>query len=73
MARFSPSNSAIKYEAGAFPGSAVGAGVNCIRAAYNVPNSRIDAYDVVVNKPKSAAYRAPGSPQVCFAIRDGGR
>ena len=58
----------IKYEAGAYPGSAVGAGVNCIRAAYNVANSRIDAYDVLVNKPKSAAYRAPGSPQVCFAI-----
>ena len=61
-------DSAIKYEAGAYPGSAVGAGVNCIRAAYDVPHSRIDAYDVVVNKPKSAAYRAPGSPQVCFAI-----
>ena len=54
-------DSAIKYEAGAYPGSAVGAGVNCIRAAYDVPHSRIDAYDVVVNKPKSAAYRAPGS------------
>ncbi len=61
-------DSAIRYEAGAYPGSAVGAGVNCIRAAYNVENSRIDAYDVLVNKPKSAAYRAPGSPQVCFAI-----
>ena len=61
-------DSSIRYEAGAFPGSAVGAGVNCIRAAYNVEHSRIDAYDVVVNKPKSAAYRAPGSPQVCFAI-----
>ena len=26
-----------------------------------------DGYDVVVNKPKSAAYRAPGSPQAAFA------
>ncbi len=58
----------LKYEAGAYPGSAFTAGINCFRAAYDVPNSRIDAYDVVVNKPKSAAYRAPGSPQVCFAI-----
>ena len=56
------------YEAGAYPGSAFTAGINCFRAAYDVPNSRIDAHDVVVNKPKSAAYRAPGSPQVCFAI-----
>lgn len=57
----------IKFEAGAFPGSAVGAGGICIFAPYNVANTRIDGYDVLVNKPKSAAYRAPGSPQVAFA------
>ena len=27
----------------------------------------IEAYDVLVNKPSSAPYRAPGSPQVAFA------
>jgi CO/xanthine dehydrogenase Mo-binding subunit len=57
----------IKFEAGAFPGSAVGAGGICVLAAYNIPNTRIDGYDILVNKPKSAAYRAPGSPQVAFA------
>jgi CO/xanthine dehydrogenase Mo-binding subunit len=57
----------IKFEAGAFPGSAVGAGGICVLAPYNIPNTRIDGYDVLVNKPKSAAYRAPGSPQVAFA------
>src|SRR5262249_12629036 len=31
-------------------------------------NVRIDGYDVVVNKPKVAAYRAPGSPQAAFAV-----
>ena len=56
------------YEAGAFPGSAVGAGAICIYGCYNIPNSRIDGFDIVVNKPKSAAYRAPGSPQAAFAI-----
>ncbi len=60
--------SELRYEAGAFPGASIAAGVNCIRAAYDVANSRIDAHDVLVNKPKSAAYRAPGSPQVCYAI-----
>ncbi len=58
----------LRYEAGAFPGSAVGAGAICVHACYNIPNSRIDGRDVVVNKPKSAAYRAPGSPQAAFAI-----
>ena len=57
----------IRFEAGAFPGSAVTAGAICVLACYNIPNVRIDGRDIVVNKPKSAAYRAPGSPQVAFA------
>ena len=35
------------YEAGAFPGSPVGAGAMSIIAPYNIPNLQIDAYDVV--------------------------
>ena len=57
----------LAYEAGAYPGSPVGAGAMCIFAAYGVDNVLIDGYDVVVNKPKSAAYRAPGSPNAAFA------
>ena len=56
------------YEAGAFPGSPVGAGANTGMAPYKVDNLLVDAFDVVVNKPKVAAYRAPGSPQAAFAI-----
>ncbi|MCY3789798.1 MAG: molybdopterin-dependent oxidoreductase, partial [Gemmatimonadetes bacterium] len=55
------------YEAGAYPGSAVGAGAQCILAPYYIANVTIDAYDVVVNKPKSSAYRAPGAPNAAFA------
>ena len=58
----------LKFEAGAFPGSAVAAGSVCCLACYNIPNIQVDAFDVLVNKPKSAAYRAPGSPQVSFAV-----
>ncbi len=57
----------IRFEAGAFPGSAVSAGALCVLACYDIPHVRIDGRDVLVNKPKSAAYRAPGSPQVAFA------
>src|SRR5260370_24985081 len=49
------------YEAGAFPGSPVGAGAMCIIAPYTIENLQIDAYDVVVNRPTTAAYRAPGA------------
>ncbi|MEE2659637.1 MAG: xanthine dehydrogenase family protein molybdopterin-binding subunit [Candidatus Latescibacterota bacterium] len=55
------------YEAGAYPGSAVGAGASCIFGPYYIGNVLIDAYDVVNNKPKSSAYRAPGAPNAAFA------
>ena len=57
----------LAYEAGAFPGSPVGAGTMCVFAPYNCDNQRIDGYDVVLNKPKTAAYRAPGAPASEYA------
>ena len=56
------------YEAGAFPGSPVVSGVRCVFAPYAIPNQQIEGYDVLVNKPKVAAYRAPGAPAACFAM-----
>ncbi|MBA31134.1 MAG: oxidoreductase [Chloroflexi bacterium] len=64
-------NSAISeiwFEAGANPGGMIGPAAMCIYAPYNIENMRIDACDILVNKPKIAAYRAPGSPQVAFAM-----
>ena len=55
------------YEAGAFPGSPVGAGAMCLLAPYNIDNFQIDGYDVVVNRPKTAAYRAPGATNAAMA------
>ena len=57
----------LAYEAGAFPGSPMGPGAMCVLAPYDLPAFRIEAKDVVVNKPKVAAYRAPGAPQALFA------
>jgi xanthine dehydrogenase molybdenum-binding subunit len=57
----------LAYEAGAFPGSPFAPGAMCTMAPYNVANLRIDSFDVVVNRPKVAAYRAPGSPASAFA------
>ncbi len=55
------------YEAGAFPGSPVGAGAGVILAPYKLDNVRIDGYDVVVNRPQTGAYRAPGGTNAAFA------
>ena len=57
----------LAYEAGAFPGSMVSAGAQCIFAPYKIDNALVDGYDVVVNKPKTAAYRAPAAPNAAFA------
>ena len=57
----------LSMEAGAYPGSPVGAAAMCVFTAYDIDNVTIDGYDVVVNKPKTAAYRAPGAPNAAFA------
>jgi len=57
----------LAYEAGAYKGSSMAPGAMCIFAPYNVPNFLIQGYDVLVNKPKVAAYRAPGAPQSMYA------
>ena len=57
----------LAFEAGAFPGSPVGMGSQCVFAVYKCENQLVDGYDVIVNKPKTAAYRAPGSPNAAFA------
>ena len=56
------------FEAGAFPGSPVPGGAQCMMSAYDIPNAYIEGYDVVVNRPKTSAYRAPGSPAAAFAL-----
>ncbi len=51
-----------KLQAGAFPGSPVALSGMCALAMYDIPNVLITGYDVVSNRPKVAAYRAPGAP-----------
>jgi CO/xanthine dehydrogenase Mo-binding subunit len=57
-----------KFQAGAFPGSPVMNAAMCAFAPYAIPNVRTIGFDVVSNRPKVAAYRAPGSPISAFAV-----
>jgi len=57
-----------KFQAGAFPGSPVMNGAMCAFTVYEIENARAVSYDVVSNRPKAAAYRAPGSPIAAFAV-----
>ena len=56
------------FDAGAFPGSAVGGGTSCATGPYNIEHLLVDGYDVVTNHQKVQAYRAPGQPQGAFAV-----
>ena len=58
----------LNFEAGGFPGSPVGGAAQCLFSPYDIANLRVDGYDVVDNKPKSTAYRAPGAPIGAFAV-----
>lgn len=57
----------LAFEAGAYTGSPIGPGCMCVFACYDIPNARVEGFDVCVNKPRTNAYRAPGSTQVAFA------
>ncbi|UCC63396.1 MAG: xanthine dehydrogenase family protein molybdopterin-binding subunit, partial [Anaerolineae bacterium] len=65
--RITAAEAYLVYEAGAFPGSWVGTAAGVIFSPYRIENVQIDGYDVVVNKPKTSAYRAPGSTNAVFA------
>lgn len=58
----------LAFEAGAYPGSPIGMACMCVFACYDLPHGRIEGYDVCVNRPRTNAYRAPGSTHVAFAI-----
>jgi CO/xanthine dehydrogenase Mo-binding subunit len=58
----------LKYQAGAFPGSPVNQGAMCAFASYDLPNVDVIGYDVLSNRPKTAAYRAPGSPIAAYGV-----
>ena len=58
----------IAMQAGAFPGSPIGPACWCSVACYDLDNIRVVGFDVVSNRPKVAAYRAPGAPISTFAV-----
>ncbi|MCC6383092.1 MAG: xanthine dehydrogenase family protein molybdopterin-binding subunit [Dehalococcoidia bacterium] len=66
--RLTACEATLAYEAGAYPGSPVGPAAMCMLAPYAIENFVVDAYDVCVNKPKVAPYRAPGAPTGAFAV-----
>ena len=65
--RITAAEAMLIYEAGAYPGSPVTAGMGVLLGPYHIENGLVEGYDIVVNKPRTAAYRAPGGTNAAFA------
>ena len=57
-----------RLQGGAFPGAPANFTAMCAFAPYDLSNVSQVGYDVMSNRPKQAAYRAPGSPMAAFAV-----
>lgn len=58
----------LRYTCGPYPGAWAELGAQTAFACYNLENVRTVGYDVLVNRPKTAAYRAPSAPMAAFAV-----
>ena len=67
--KMTAASAVFRMQGGAFPGMApTGMALQCAFANYQLPAAHHTGYDVLCNRPKSAAYRAPGSPMAAFAV-----
>ncbi|MFY9212495.1 MAG: xanthine dehydrogenase family protein molybdopterin-binding subunit [Aestuariivita sp.] len=58
----------LRYQGGAYGGSPVDMGSMSAFAPYDLENVKTVGWDIVTNRPKQAAYRAPGAPMAAFAV-----
>ena len=57
-----------RYQSGAFYAMNGALGAMCGFAPYDLENLKSVGWEVVTNRPKAAAYRAPGAPMAAFAV-----
>ncbi len=66
--RITAAQAELNFQAGAFPGSPVNQASMCAFTRYDLENVHVVGNDVTVNRPKVAAYRAPGAPIAIFGV-----
>lgn len=57
-----------RVDAGGLPGMSPSILMQASAALYQCPNLKLEGYDIVTNKPRTEAYRAPGGIQAAFAM-----
>lgn len=58
----------LRYSCGPYAGSWAEIGAMTAFACYKLDNVKTVGYEVLVNRPKTAAYRAPSAPMAAFAV-----
>ena len=58
----------LRYSGGAFPTGTVEMGASAAFASYDLAAVHTLGWNVLTNRPKEAAYRAPGAPQAIYAV-----
>jgi CO/xanthine dehydrogenase Mo-binding subunit len=66
--RISAGQAILRYTGGAFPTPTVEMGASAAFAAYDLDAVHTLGWNVLTNRPKEAAYRAPGAPQAIYAV-----
>ena len=66
--RITAGSATLRYQGGAYAGSPVEFGAMSAFAPYDLEHVQTIGWDVVTNRPKQAAYRAPGAPMAAFAV-----
>ncbi|MER9231222.1 xanthine dehydrogenase family protein molybdopterin-binding subunit [Mesorhizobium sp. M0622] len=58
----------LRYSCGPYAGMWAEIGAMTAFACYNLENVKTVGFEVLVNRPKTAAYRAPSAPMAAFAV-----
>lgn len=58
----------LRYTCGPYAGAWAEVGAMTAFACYKLDNVKTVGYEVLVNRPKTAAYRAPSAPMAAFAV-----
>ena len=66
--RITAAQAELNYQSGAYAGSSLPLATITVFTRYDIENVLVVGNDVTTNRPKVAAYRAPGAPMVAFGV-----
>ncbi|EAP76080.1 xanthine dehydrogenase family protein molybdopterin-binding subunit [Roseovarius nubinhibens] len=66
--RITAAHAKFRYQGGAFPCATYSFGAQAAFAAYDLEAVKSEGWNALTNRPKEAAYRAPGAPMAIYAV-----